>query len=62
MASFCADVSREVGVPVIDGVAVATKLAESLVSLGLLTSTRGEYAPPRPKRYSGLLRDFTRSS
>ncbi|MEV4017435.1 aspartate/glutamate racemase family protein [Nonomuraea angiospora] len=59
MASFCAEVSRETGVPVIDGVAAATKLVESLVSLGLRTSTRGEYAPPPPKRYSGLLRDFT---
>jgi len=59
MASFCADVSRAVGVPVIDGVAVATKLVESLVSLGLRTSTRGEFAPPGPKRYTGLLRDFT---
>lgn len=59
MASFCGDVSRAVGVPVIDGVAVATKLVESLVSLGLRTSTRGEFAPPGPKRYTGLLRDFT---
>ncbi|MEV4581714.1 aspartate/glutamate racemase family protein [Nonomuraea jabiensis] len=59
MASSCAEVSRETGVPVIDGVTAATKLVESLVSLGLRTSTRGEYAPPPPKRYSGLLRDFT---
>jgi allantoin racemase len=59
MASFCAEVSREVGVPVIDGVAAATKLVESLVCLGLRTGTRNEYAPPRPKVYSGLLRDFT---
>ncbi|MBT2230074.1 aspartate/glutamate racemase family protein [Nonomuraea sp. NEAU-A123] len=59
MAAFCAEVSREVGFPVIDGVAVATKLVEALVSLGLRTSTRGEYAPPRPKEYAGLLREFT---
>ncbi|TMR99730.1 aspartate/glutamate racemase family protein [Nonomuraea basaltis] len=59
MADFAAEVSRETGVPVIDGVAVATKLAESLVSLGLRTSKRGEYARPGPKRYSGLLREFT---
>jgi hypothetical protein len=34
-------------------------LVEALVSLGLRTSTRSEYAPPRPKKYSGLLREFT---
>ncbi|MDH2429387.1 aspartate/glutamate racemase family protein [Sphaerisporangium sp. TRM90804] len=59
MAAFCADVSRELGFPVIDGVTAATKLVESLVALGLRTSTRGEFAPPVPKRYSGLLRGFT---
>ncbi|MEV4069113.1 aspartate/glutamate racemase family protein [Nonomuraea fuscirosea] len=59
MADFCAEVSRATSVPVIDGVSAATRFAESLVALGLRTSARGEYAPPRPKRYSGLLRDFT---
>ncbi|WP_327109345.1 aspartate/glutamate racemase family protein [Nonomuraea glycinis] len=59
MADFCTEVSRDLGVPVIDGVAAATKLVESLVALGLRTSTRGEYAHPLPKRYSGLLHDFT---
>jgi allantoin racemase len=60
MADFAAEVSDETGVPVIDGVTVATKLVESLVALGLRTGKRGEYARPRPKRYSGLLSDFTR--
>ncbi|MGN9841200.1 aspartate/glutamate racemase family protein [Nonomuraea sp. H19] len=59
MAEFAAEVSRETGVPVIDGVTVATKLVESLVALGLRTSKRGEYARPGAKRYTGLLRDFT---
>ncbi|MEV4802027.1 aspartate/glutamate racemase family protein [Nonomuraea sp. NPDC049421] len=59
MADFCAEVTRATGVPVIDGVAAATRFAESLVALGLRTSTRGEYARPLPKRYTGLLRDFT---
>ncbi|MFC4592071.1 aspartate/glutamate racemase family protein [Sphaerisporangium corydalis] len=59
MAPFCADISRRLGVPVIDGVAVATKLAESLVSLGLRTGARGEYAPPGPKKYTGLLGGFS---
>ncbi|MGI5282485.1 aspartate/glutamate racemase family protein [Nonomuraea polychroma] len=59
MADFAAEVADETGVPVIDGVTAATKLVESLVALGLRTSKRGEYATPPPKRYSGLLSDFT---
>lgn len=38
------------GLPVVDGVAVAVKLAESLVALGLTTSRAGGYAAPLPKR------------
>lgn len=37
------------GAPVVDGVAAAVKLAESLVSLGLTTSKLRTYAPPRTK-------------
>jgi allantoin racemase len=59
MADFCAELSAGLGVPVVDGVAAATKLAESLVALGLRTSARDEFSAPRPKRYAGLLRDFT---
>jgi allantoin racemase len=39
-------VSAAVGVPVIDGVAAAVSLAESLVRLGLHTSSVGSCAPP----------------
>jgi allantoin racemase len=39
-----------VDLPVVDGVAAAVKLAESLVSLGLTTSRVGSYARPLPKR------------
>lgn len=60
MTALCAELSAELGVPVIDGVAVATKLVESLVVLGLRTSTRDEYAPPLPKKYTGLLSPFSR--
>lgn len=62
MAGFCAEVSREIGAPVVDGVAAATVLAESLVRLGLRTGKAGEYAPPPPKPVTGLLSGFTRSS
>jgi allantoin racemase len=51
MADFCHDVSEQVGVPVIDGVSAAVVLVESMVRLGLRTSTRSEYAPPLPKEY-----------
>lgn len=37
------------GAPVVDGVAAAVKLAESLVTLGLSTSKVRTYAPARPK-------------
>ena len=51
MADFCADVSEQVGVPVIDGVTAGVLLVESMVKLGLRTSTRSEYAAPLPKTY-----------
>ena len=49
MADFCHEVSEQVGVPVIDGVSAGAVLVESMVKLGLRTSTRSEYAPPLPK-------------
>jgi allantoin racemase len=61
MADLCAAATVELGVPVIDGVAAATVLAEALVTLGLSTSKRGEYAAPLPKAYTGLLADFRRA-
>lgn len=51
MADFCHDVSEQVGVPVIDGVTAGVLLVESMVKLGLQTSTRSEYALPLPKSY-----------
>jgi len=59
MADLCSYISEQVGVPVVDGVAAATKTVESLVALGLATSTRSEYAAPGPKQYAGLLQQFT---
>ena len=43
-------VGEKLGLPVVDGVAAAVKLAESLVSLGLTTSREGSWAKPLPKR------------
>ncbi|GAA2282595.1 aspartate/glutamate racemase family protein [Streptomyces hawaiiensis] len=43
-------VGQKLGLPVVDGVAAAVRLAESLVALGLTTSRVGSYAGPLPKR------------
>ena len=53
MAGLCATLGARLGVPVIDGVAAAVKLAEALVGLGLRTSAHGDYARPLPKTYQG---------
>ena len=53
MAGLDAAVGEAVGVPVVDGVTAAVKLAESLVGLGLTTSKIRTYAPPRPKKIIG---------
>jgi len=57
MAHFAAELSQRHGVPVIDGVAAAVKLAEALVGLGLKTSKVGGYASPLPKTYLGQFAD-----
>lgn len=49
MADLTAWLTRETGVPVIDGVAVAVKLVEALVGAGLTTSKLGAYAAPLVK-------------
>ena len=59
MAELCSSLQQRLGVPVIDGVAAAVKLAECLVSLGLGTSKRGDYALPRAKAYDGLAAPFS---
>ena len=53
MTDLARALSAEHGVPVLDGVACAVKLAESLVALGLSTSKVGGYAMPRSKNYTG---------
>lgn len=59
MADLCARLQAELGVPVIDGVAAAVKFAESLVTLGLGTCKRGDYAMPLAKTYVGLAAPFS---
>lgn len=61
MAGLPELLSAELGVPVVDGVAAATVMAEGIVRLGLQPSTHGELAPPPPKAYTGILAGFGRS-
>ena len=59
MADLAHDLSLEHGLPVVDGVAAAVKLAESLHGLGLRTGKRHGYASPIPKSYAGTLRQYS---
>ena len=59
MADLAADIGGRIGVPVVDGVAAATATVQMLVSMGLRTSTRSEFARPLPKQMAGLLAGFT---
>jgi allantoin racemase len=53
MADLAAHLTEQHGLPVIDGVSCAVKLAEACSAVGLRTSKIGAYAAPRPKPYSG---------
>jgi allantoin racemase len=59
MVDLSARLSVKHGIPVIDGVVSAVKLAEAFGALGLKTSKVGAYAFPRPKAYLGALGSFT---
>lgn len=53
MADLTDEIREAVGLPIVEGVTAAVKLAEALVSLGLGTSKFGDLAFPRPKRFTG---------
>jgi allantoin racemase len=46
MADLAGRLAVEHGLPVLDGVTCAVKLAEAMAGLGLKTSRLGGYAPP----------------
>jgi allantoin racemase len=58
MADLAARLTQKHGLPVIDGVASAVKLAEAFGALGLKTSKIGAYASPGPKAYLGSFASF----
>lgn len=59
MADLACTISRAVGLPVVEGVTAAVKLAESLVHLGLQTSKHGDLDFPRPKAFAGQFLQFS---
>jgi allantoin racemase len=56
MADLRDAISAAVGLPVVEGVTAAVKLAESLVHLKLGTSKFGDLDFPRPKAFTGTFR------
>jgi len=55
MTGLAAALTEELALPVVDGVAAAVKMVESLAALGLRTSKRDEYAAPPAKPVLGPL-------
>jgi allantoin racemase len=53
MAGLEQAITADLGVPVIDGIGAAVRLAEAVVGLGLATSKVSTYAPPDPKQITG---------
>lgn len=49
MAEMCERLSRDTGIPVIDGVTAAVRMAEAMVGMGYTTSKIGSYAWPLAK-------------
>ena len=58
MADLATRLAKQHGLPVIDGVASAVKLAEACSALRLKTSKIGAYANPLPKAYLGAFAPF----
>ena len=59
MTDLAQALSRKHGVPVLDGVACAVKVAEGLVTLGVRTSKIGGWAAPISKRYGGQFETYS---
>ena len=56
MTRFTEYLEKELGVPVLDGVVAAVKLAEALVDMGKTTSKVLTYQTPSAKPYSGTVK------
>ncbi|WP_275285763.1 aspartate/glutamate racemase family protein [Halomonas elongata] len=62
MADLTDEIAEAVGLPVVEGVTAAVKLAEALVGLGLGTSKHGDLAFPRPKTFVGRFEHLSSST
>jgi allantoin racemase len=61
MADLARTLTVELGVPVVDGVAAGIGMLATMAAMDLHTGTAsGEFAPPLPKSYTGLLEGFAR--
>jgi allantoin racemase len=60
MAKLARDLTARHGMPVIDGVGAAVKLAEMLATLGHRTSKRGGYQMGTPKKLTGPIAELMR--
>ncbi|TCO76015.1 allantoin racemase [Plasticicumulans lactativorans] len=59
MADLASAIGRDIGIPVVEGVTAAVKLAESLVALKLGTSKHGDLALPLPKPFTGMFAHYS---
>jgi allantoin racemase len=53
------EISKRLGVPVLDGISCAVRMAEMLVRLGPVKATGGSYAKPAQRKQLGLKPDLT---
>lgn len=60
MSDLANELSEQLNVPVVDGVAAAVKLAESLHQLKLTTSKSGQYAAPLVKPIHGIFKHWSK--
>jgi allantoin racemase len=59
MASFVPALSARFGIPVLDGIACAVKLAEAMVGAGMKTSKLRAYSTPRTKQHAGVFSNWS---
>ena len=57
-AKFAEELEQELGIPVLDGVVCAVKMAEGVVELGKKTSKAKTYRPPESKSFTGMFERF----
>ena len=60
MAGLAQDLAQEHGLPVLDGVSCAVKLAEAMAGLNMRTSRLGGYAPPPPSKLESIFKPMER--